>query len=241
MSKQSIKQKAKVFAARMLIKLGRLRHVDYHEQEILDLITPHLPHTVNVDVPYGKGTLTVEQAQLSFNATDNHVGIQLFCAFNVDYVGNPLYRAHVVVSLLAVPHYDAEQKEVRLSELDILNLHLVEDEYSLIKDAQTVLALFVPRPLQNLVTGTVKSALGFLTSGVSDASLDYARLYAEGSKQRILDYHAPQLRERLQTLKDDPDTRYALNMDDWEDRLFARYGKRVYVTNKSLRFSFAND
>lgn len=238
MSKQSIKQKAKVFAARMLIKLGRLKHVDYHAEEILGLITPHLPHTVNVDVPYGKGTLTVEQAELNFNASDNHVAIQLFCAFNVDYVGNPLYRAHVVISLLASPHYDPEQKVVRLNELDILNLHLVEDEYSLIKDAQTVLSLFVPRPVQSLVSGTVKSALGFLTSGVSDASLEYAKLYAEGSKQRILDYHAPQLRARLQTLKDAPETCYALNMEDWEDRLFAKYGKRVYVTDNSLRFSF---
>ena len=218
--------------------LNRLPHADYTADELNELFIPHLPQVFPVEVPYGKGTLSLEKAEVSMPFTQNKIQVQLFGSFLVESLASPIYRAHVIVLIEGVPHYDQENKAVRVKRVQITNIYLVNDEYSLINDTQEIIATLVPKPMQNLLAGTVKSAVGILTAGASNAALNYLKLYLSGSKQKILDYHKPQLTKLVQEMTEDEDFCYELNQEDWEELLFARYGKTVVVEHGVLRFKF---
>jgi hypothetical protein len=144
----------------------------------------------------------------------------------------------VVVKLDAVPAYNIETKTVNIAKITVKDVVLVEDEYSIIESSRDLLGIIVPRPLQNLVTGTVKSAVGLLTAGTSDIASEYAKLYLSGSKQKILDYHRPQIESLVNELGQDKDFCYQLNDDDFEEHLFSLYGRQVLVEEGRLRFKF---
>lgn len=235
---QNWRFKFRIITARILILLRRLTHADYTAQELSELIPPHLPQEIPVEVPYGKGTLLLEQAEVKMPYDNKTIDVQLLGGFKVESLGNPIYRAHVVALIQAQPVYDAQQKTVRVKDVQIKDIYLVNDQYAFINDTQEIIANLVPRPMQNLLAGTMKSAMGILTAGASDTAMAYLKLYLSGSKQKVLDYHKPQLGNLLQNLTDDEDFCYELDMEDWQELLFARYGKEVVVENGVLRFKF---
>ena len=230
--------KLRILLARLLIILRRLKHSDYTAEELSALFKPHLPQIIPVEVPYGNGKLTLQKAEVSMPFTQNKIQVQLFGSFLVESLANPIYRAHVIVLIEGVPHYDVINKTVRVKQVKITDVHLVNDEYALINDTQEIIANLVPRPMQNLLAGTMKSAMGLLTAGVSNAALSYLKLYLSGSKQKILDYHKPQLTKLVQDMTNDEDFCYELDMQDWQEMLFAKYGKTVNVEYGVLRFKF---
>lgn len=230
--------KCKLLMAKLLIKFGKLTHADYTAAEISELISPHLPSTFAIEVPAGNGELTLLEAEVSIGYKNSTVSVQLLGSLLVESMGNPIYRAHVVINLEATPFYDTETKVVKLSQLDMENVRLINDEYAILKDTQHILSAFVPRPFQNLLTGTVKSALGLITGGGSDAAANYLKLYLTGSKQKILEYHKPQLSSLVAELVHDEDLQYPLDTSDWEEYLFSLYGKEVVVEEGQLRFKF---
>lgn len=230
--------KCKLLFARLLIKLGKLTHADYTPKELQAFISPHLPADFGIDVPAGNGKLELLEAEVKIGYQSTTVSVQLLGSLIIESMGNPIYRAHVVITLEATPFYDAESKIVKLSELLMDDVRLINDEYAILKDTQHILSNFVPRPFQNLVTGTMKSAIGLITGGGSEAASNYLKLYLSGSKQRILDYHKPQLVDLVADLVHDEDFQYELDQSDWEEHLFALYGKEVVVEEGQLRFKF---
>ena len=232
----SWRTRCQIVFARLLIRLGKLTHVDYTLEELQEIIDPHFPQDMPVAVPYGKGNLKLLAAELDLKEEHNQAHVQLLGSLDIEAMGNPIYRAHVVAILHARPVYCAERKQVRVAEIDIKDVYLLNDEYSLIKDTSELLGLVMPKPMQSLLGGTVKSAVGLLTGGMSDTAMNYLNLYLTGSKHKVLDYHLPQLRQMLRDMIEEDDFCYELNHDDWQEYLFARQGKEVVIEENALRF-----
>lgn len=224
--------------AKLMIKLGKLTHSDYTEDELNDLVSPHLPESFSIAVPAGNGHLTLMEAEVSLPVTSSYIHVQLLSSLLIESMGNPIYRAHIVVILKAQPAYQVSQNTVHLDHVVIDDIYLVKDEYALLKDTQDIMSLFVPKTMQNILTGTMKSAMGLLTAGGSDAALSYLKLYLTGSKQKVLDYHKPQLENLLTDLIENDNFSYLLDESDWQQKLFRQYGKEVVVEDGALRFKF---
>lgn len=230
--------KLRLFTARILIKIGRLTHADYSSGELKEIVDKHLPETFKIDVPKSKGDLTLLEAEISMVPGQNKIAVQLLGSILIGSFGSPIYRAHLIVQLEAYPIYDVNNKTVKLEKLLVSDVQLVNDEYSIIKDSRELLGLFFPKPLQSLFTDTVKSTLGIMTGGGSDAAADYMKLYLSGSKQRILDYHKPQIEALVSNLAQREDLQYPLDSSVFEEHLFSLYGKEVLVEDGQLRFKF---
>lgn len=230
--------KLQLLAARIMIKLGKLTHADYSPQELNELAAKHLPETFEIDVPSAKGELSLLQADITMPRNQADIKVQLLGSILIGSLGNPIYRAHVIIQLDATPTYEVSTKTVKLSKLLVADVRLVNDEYSILQDSRELLSLFFPRQLQNLVSGTVKSAFGLITGGGSDAAANYMKLYLSGSKQRILDYHRPQIEARVSEFAEREALQYQLDVSDFEEHLFSLYGKEVVVEEGQLRFKF---
>ncbi|MCV2885116.1 hypothetical protein OE749_10475 [Aestuariibacter sp. AA17] len=239
MTKVSWRHKGKQLLAKWLIKIGKLRYVDYEKSQLQNKILAHLPYTLPIRVPLGKGNLTIETLSLTFNPLQNHIHAQLFTDFTITSVSATLYRAHVSIATTLSIAFKSELHAVVIDQIDINEIRLIKDEYALVNQSREALATLVPHHLQNLVLGTVKSALGFLTAGVSDASLDYVSLFTNGSKQNILDYHHTQLEEKLRHFTCTPSCQYILDGNDWEEALFIKYGSHITIESDVIRFHFA--
>ncbi len=227
-----------IWLAKLMIKMGKLTHSDYTEQELNDLVSPHLPATFSLPVPAGNGHVELLEAEVTMPITSSYIQVQILSSLLIESMGNPIYRAHIVVLLKAKPTYHPDSNAVRFDHVMIDDIYLVKDEYSLLKDTQDIMGLFVPKAMQSMLTGTMKSAMGMLTAGGSDAAMNYLKLYLTGSKQKVLDYHKPQLEQLLTSTIDNTDFSYPLNEADWQESLFIQYGKEVVVEDGFLRFKF---
>ncbi|MGK0371050.1 MAG: hypothetical protein ACJAW1_001293 [Glaciecola sp.] len=230
--------KLRLFTARILIRIGKLTHADYTCAELKEMVDKHLPETFKIDVPKSKGQLSLLQADISMPRDQNVINVELLGSILIGSLSNPIYRAHLIVQLEAYPIYDVPNKTVKLEKLLVKDVQLVNDEYSIIEDSRELLGLFVPKPLQNLFTGTVKSTFGLMTGGGSDAAANYMKLYLSGSKQRILDYHKPQIETLVSNFAQREDLQYPLGCSLFEEHLFSLYGKEVVVEDGQLRFKF---
>lgn len=231
-------EKLNRFIAKWMIKLGKLTHVDYTIDELNELAEPLFPQQLNIDVPVGKGTFALLDAKIDIPRNTKTISVNLLSSLDIDAVGNPLYRAHLAIHLLLIPKYDEIHKTISIDQLDLDSITLVNDEYSLLNDSKQLLNLVLPKGMQNIITGTFKTAMGLVTAGSSDLASDYLRMYLSGSKQRILDYHKPQLVKLIDEIKHDPDFEYEMDDNDWQESLFRQYGKTVVVEERCVRFKF---
>ena len=228
----------KLLLAKWLIRFNKLKHAEYTSQELTSLLAQHLPETFPVSVPKGEGSLTLLTADISMPRNKKIIQVEVMSSFAVVYLGNPIYRAHIVILLEASPNYDADSKTVHIKDVIISEIKLLQDEYSFLKDTRDIINLFVPGPVMSIFTGTVKTALTLMTgSSPADANA-YLQLYLSGSKQRVLDYHKPQLEQIVINLAASDDMHYQLNEENWEEQVFARLGKEVVVEEGKLRFKF---
>jgi hypothetical protein len=224
--------------AKCLIRFKRLTHVDYSVDEISELIQPHLPVSFPVEVPKGNGSFSLSKVDISMPHNQSVIQAQVLGALEVTYVANPIYRAHIALVVTAKPEYNQQSKNISLTELSIANIHLLNDEYSILKDTSSLINLFVPNPVLSMVTGTMKTAFSLMTGTTTSEANNYLQLYLGGSKQKILDYHKPQLERIIVELAASDDMQYSLDANDFEEGLFIQYGKTVEVEAGSLRFKF---
>lgn len=230
--------KLRLLTAKILIKMGKLTHADYSCAELEQIVEKHLPETFNIDVPVSKGELTLLQAQISMPLNQNAIIIDLLGSIIVGPVSTPIYRAHLNVKLKVYPIYEVATNTVKVAKMEAGDVQLVNDEYALIKDSRDLLSIVFPKSLQSLLGGTVKSVLGLITVGGSDLASDYMKLYLSGSKQRVLDYHKPQIEALVSEFAQRDDLLYQLGTTDFEEHLFTLYGKEVVVEDGHLRFKF---
>ena len=238
MGSQSIKTSFRLLIAKCLIRFKRLTHVDYSVQDISHLIEPHFPLSLPISVPKGEGRYTLSKANISMPLNTNYIQAEVLGSIEITYLASPIYRAHVVLVVQAKPHYDHTTKNVLLTDIRITDMHVLNDEYSILKDTSSLISLFVPSPVLSMVTGTMKTAFNIMTGTTASEANSYLQMYLSGSKQKVLDYHKPQIENIIVDLAASKDMQYSLDTNDFEESLFMQYGKEVIVEEGHLRFKF---
>lgn len=212
--------------------------MDYSTDDISQLIQPHLPLSLPVDVPRGNGHFTLNNVQIFMPHKSNYIEAKAVGGIEITYLGNPIYRAHLVIVVQAKPLYEKTNNTVLLTDLCITDIQLINDEYSVLKDTTSLLNQFVPSPVLSMVTGTMKTAFNLMTGSTTTEASRYLQMYLGGSKQKVLDFHKPQLERLIIDLAASENMQYRLDQNDFEESLFIRYGNEVIVEDGCLRFKF---
>ena len=234
----SIKTSFRIFLAKCLIRLKRLTHVDYSVDDISHLISPHLPLSLPVSVPKGEASFTLSKTNISMPLNSNYIQAEVFGSIEVTYLGSPIYRAHIVLVVQAYPQYESIKKNVLLTDIRITDMHLLNDEYSILKDTSSLVNLFVPSPVLSIMAGTMKTAFNIMTGTTASEANSYLQVYLSGSKQKVLDFHKPQIENLMIELAAGEEMQYTLDVNNFEESLFIEYGKEVVVEKGNLRFKF---
>ena len=232
----SLKDKCKVYFAQWLVKLGKLTHDDFSKSELHGLIANSFPYTFTFEIPIGIGTVSVLEGNLILDSEHNRIGLQCLAALKIDVAATTIYRAHVVFTLSATPHYDKNMSTLYLIDLKTDGVKLVNDNYALIKDTQFLLARFFPKSVNSLFGAPLKTAFSLFSAGTSDIAADYLRLYLSGSKQAILDYHTPQIDSAIKKQITQEHLSHTMRSDHWREVLFSKLGQSVRVEDDVLRF-----
>ncbi len=234
----SITIKLKQWFYKLLIYSKQIKQVSFTAAELNEMLATNLPETFALDVPGCKGELIVEEAELTLPKHENKLNVSLFCAMKIETLGNPIYRAHLLVNLSGIPCYHEESCMVRMHSPEVLGVHLVKDEYSLLTDTKTLITQLTPSPLKNLVSNTFKSTLNLLSAGAYSEVSNYLSLYLTGSKQKIIDFHRPEVETIVKELVESGDLEYEMDQDILEEQLFAELGRDVKVEDGLLYFVF---
>jgi hypothetical protein len=84
----------------------------------------------------------------------------------------------------------------------------------------------------------MKTAFSIMTGTTASEANSYLQVYLSGSKQKVLDYHKPQIESTIVALAAGGGMQYSLDVNDFEEGLFIQYGKKVVVEQGHLRFKF---
>ena len=206
--------------------------------DISGLIQPQLPISLPISVPRGEGSFTLSKVNITMPTNSHHIRAEVLGGIEITYLGNPIYRAHIMLVVKATPKYDPTTKNILLNDIRITNIHMLNDEYSILKDTSSLINLFVPSPVLSMMTGTMKTAFSIMTGTTTSEANSYLQVYLSGSKQKVLDYHKPQIESLIVELAAGEDMQYSLDISDFEEGLFIQYGKEVLVEQGHLRFKF---
>lgn len=221
-----------------LVKLGKLKYDRFTTAELNALIVEHFPQQFDLIVPIGNGVIRIIEGVVSMPVDSVRLHLQCLAGVEVKVMGSPIYRAHAIVQISALPRYLEQTQTLTLVDIKVDDLHLVNDEYSLLKDTQFLIDKLLPVPVTGLLGAPIKQALNVLSAGTSDQALNYLKLYVGGSKQRILEYHQPQIEKALLEAVAEFDLDYQMQATQWREHLFAKLGKTVAVEESELRFLF---
>jgi hypothetical protein len=225
----------------LMVRLGRLRRVEMNKAELDAMLRPHLPLQFNISIPSGRGRINIVKASTSLPG-DNKIQTALLCEFKVDVMGSPLYQAHLLITLNASPEFNKEQGILSASKIRLQQTHLVKDNYAVVRDAREIFTKLLPGPLNSMVNLgidlSISSAMSLLESSPYGDLSQYLKLYINGSKQRILDYHKPQIEQQLLTYLEQHKPEYRLDNAVLDEKLFAEYGRQVRAEKQALVFLF---
>ena len=238
-------QKMPPFLSRLIIKLAIkfkwLKQVHYTQEELNDLLTTSFPQTLPVNVANSDAELTLLNAELTMPMAQEKLHLQMLCAFKIMVAGKDIYRAHLVVIGNALPYYDPEHTAIRIKALQLSEIRLVNDDYAFIGSTTDLATLFMPKAFKSLLLGTMQITLSVLKGFVPKELLNYLNLYSSGSKQKVLDYHRPDIERILINKIEREDWYYQMDESDFEERTFAEFGQYVVVENGELIFKFHLD
>lgn len=223
---------------KLLIHSKRIKKVAFTAEELNEMLATNLPEEFPLHVPGCKGNLIIEAAELTLPNDENKFYVALFCAMHIETLATPIYQAHLLINLAGTPCYHEESCMVRMHSPEVLGVHLVKDEYALLKNTKSIIDQLTPSPLRSLVTNTVKTTLNLLSAGTYNEVSDYLSLYLGGSKQKIIDFHRPEVEKIVTELAESGDLEYEMDQEILEEKLFAELGKDVKVEDGLLYFVF---
>ncbi len=232
------KARWQVLLATVLVKFGKLTHDKFTDDELTTLASEFYPHDFSISTPVGQGNVSLQRGKVFFNEKDNRVCLQSLASIDIQALGTRLYRAHLVLVVSASPRYDKASATLHFDNIDVDDIRLINDDYSLIQDTRFLINKLVPGGLAGLFSNSVKNVLSLVSAGTSDQAVSYLQLYLDGSKQKILDFHRPQIASELIEMTRDLPLHHTMRNDVWREVLFRRYGERVVVANNSLEFQF---
>ena len=221
-----------------MIRFGKLTHDAFTLEELNDLLAPHLPYSHALSLPIGKGKVEFNEAQVTLDATNNLVNVQLWGDLQIEVLGIPLYRAHILVTFSAHPEYISGAQQVKANDVKVDHIRLVQDAYTFVQDADTILAKFIPLPGAKLLSGPMRGMMSLASAGLSESAISYLQLFMKGNAQQVLNYHLPQLNAFAAELAREDVFVYDLDHNDWRELLFMQKGKDVVVEGDELWFRF---
>jgi hypothetical protein len=227
------------WAARFLIRFKRIKEVRYTAEELNELIVDILPKAMAFDVPGGVAKLIVMTAKVTIGK-DNQKGLSigLLCSLEISSMNQQLYRAHLQGTVKAFPYYHQQGQTIRLKKASFTELTLVNDEYLLVSNTTNLIKSLTPNLLQGLVSATLGSAVDMMSVLSTPQVKGYLAMFTDGNKQKVLDFHRPQVQRSLKMLIDNGDLEYPLAQSDFEEKLFADMGREIEVDNHQLVFKF---
>lgn len=224
--------------ARLAIRFKWIKEELYTPQELNEMLAANFPQTIPLSLPTSDGELTLLNAELSMPSADNQLHIQLFCGFRLTIAGQDIYRAHLIVTGIVTPYYVVEEKSIRIKDMQIAELRFVNDDYAFIGSSTDIVTLFMPKAFKYMLFSTVHLTLSILKGIVPGSLLDYLSLFTSDSKQKVLDYHRADIEQLVLTEVEQEDWQYVLDETDFEEKLFAEFGKEIVVENGNLVFKF---
>ncbi len=234
----SIWSKIQWFFAKILVHIKQIKRVGIPASEINEMMSSQLPLSFDFKIPVGSGSFSIISTALSIPQNDQTFNIECFCSFQVNTLEKSIYRTHLHIFLTCKPNYSKEKKEIYLNQLEIIDIVLVDDEFSFMKDSRTLLSKFLPSPVKNLLSTTFKTSLGVLNQATNSDVITYLSLYLSGDRQLILDYHRDEIERKIESVIEQGDFAYQLDPDIFEERLFSTFGKRIELVDKQLFFIF---
>lgn len=236
----SLKETLHFWTAYALVKLNKLRFDAFSEEELSTLVSELFPVTIPIDIPIGNAQLRCIRGKVEMPPNTTRIHLRILSEIEIRIMGNLIYRAHVSSTLSALPCYDSDLHTVRAIDIQLNALTFVNDDYALLNDTRFLIDKIAPvSNIANILTQPLKVALDVITPGTRSQVLDYLRLFLQGNKQKVLDYHKPQIQEQLMAQLDSMPTTFSLRDHIWRERLFKALGKRVTVHNNQLKFWFA--
>jgi len=229
------------FFAKLLIRSKIIKEARYSCTELNDMLATNFPQNIHLPLPGSEGQLVLLDAELSMPLAQEQLHIQLYCSFSVRVANHDIYRAHLLISGTVTPYYVAEEKALRLKNMQLSELRLVKDDYAFIDSTTELATLFMPKPFKYLLLSTVNTTLSLLKGLVSAELLNYLTLYSSGSKQKVLDFHQADIKRLILEEVEQEDWCYPLDETDFEEQLFAELGQQVVVENGFLVFKFHLD
>ncbi|MBN7819019.1 hypothetical protein KJY73_05630 [Bowmanella sp. Y26] len=216
----------------LLIRLGRLRHFSISATELNGMLSANLPWKLPLALPTGKGHLTVLNATVRM-PTDQF-RLELLCDLQVDVNGIKLYQAHVLAVLHGRPCYMRGQGSIRAAEVNLSKLQLIQDDHFIFRSSAQILSRLVP----DVLGGWLNASLDVLGGPVYKEARSYLDLYLSGNKQKVLEFHQPQIERQLLEQINQGQLDYKLDDNLPDERLFARLGQNVKVEDGKLLFLF---
>ncbi|REL27642.1 hypothetical protein DXX93_14480 [Thalassotalea euphylliae] len=238
-------QKCKLYFTRLAIKLAMrfkwLKAARYSQDELNELLAANFPQTIPLPIANSQGELTILNAELTMPLAQDKLHIQLFCAMSIRVAQRDIYRAHLVATGSVLPYFDTQERVIRIRDMQLAEIRLVNDDYAFIGSTTDLVTLFMPKPFKYLLLSTVQLTFSLLKGVVPNELLSYLSLYSSGSKQRVLDYHKPEIENILIDKVEQEDWFYELDESDFEEQIFAEYGQHIAVEDGHLVFKFHLD
>ncbi|MBO9489040.1 hypothetical protein J7384_01565 [Endozoicomonas sp. G2_1] len=225
-------------AIKLAIRLNWLEQAVYTQDELNELLVTNFPHQIPLNIANSQGELTMLSAELTMPLGQDKLHLQFYCALRLSVAGQDIYRAHIVASGSVLPYYDAALSAIRVKDMRLAEIRLVNDDYAFVGSTSELVTLFMPKPVKSLLFGGVQLTLSLLQGLIPGELMNYLSLYSSGSKQRILDFHRPEIERTLIEEVEQDDWCYQLDESDFEEQVFAMYGQSMAVEEGKLVFKF---
>jgi len=241
----NMKVRLQQFFTRLLVRFNRVKRSPVDIEEINQLVNKPLPEVLELETPSGIGELTILGVTLtiapcSSNQKTDCIHAEVLCNFSVKVKDSLIYNTHLMLIIETLPNYCKETKTIGITETKIAELQLISDQYSMIKDTTTLLNGLISKPLNSIVSIALSSTKALSNTKTVNRATKYLSLYTSGSKQMVIDYHRADIESKIIELTKDNAMSYEMDETDFEEKLFADYGKKITVEDGQLYFVFVD-
>lgn len=230
----------KNFIARLAIQIGFLKKESIDKVEVNQQINDELPLRFEIPTPGGDGELTLLNFSFDVDKQKDCIHAELLCNFCVNVKQKIIYNTHLHITVETDLMFHKESRSIGTKDVKVTELNLVSDKYSVMKDTTSLLSALIPGTVKSLVNLTLATTSVLLKDTKLNAAAQYLLLYTSGSKQKVIDFHKPTIEKKIRKLLDTPEYRYPLAEDDFEENLFAEYGKKVRIEKGEVYFVFSD-
>jgi len=226
---------------RLLVRFGQVKSAPVELSEIDEMINNWLPEKFEIAISGGDSELEILNIKLDiFDVTENQQRLKviLFCNFKVKMNGSVIFNTHLNAEINADPDYSVESKSVGVINAELIKIDLINDKDSFIKDASNLANGILPTPLKDLFNIALASSTAIFGEEVVSGMTRYLSIYNSGSQQKIIDYHHQDIENKIIDISNDSEMRYVMDEAEFEEKLFADYGKKITLENNQLLFYF---